>query len=100
MLIDLFLDSPRTGTSVGIGWSEVEDRGESRVLLSGSERWTWQQMKIRQRLGSDERNGARWQLVIGVERGRADDRAESGTEGARVALLSQSRFSGGVALAF
>ncbi len=99
VLVDLFVDSPGTGTSLGLGWSEVEDRGDAGVLLSGAERWTWQQLTLRQRLGP-EGPGLRWQLVVGVERGRAVDTNERGAEAARLALLSQSRVSGGLALAF
>jgi len=98
--VDLHIDVPRTGTFVGLAWSEIEDRGVERVLLSGADGWVWRQLNVRQRLAQSDWRGATWQLVVGVEHGRVSRPDALDDDSPRLAFLSQRRISGGVALAF
>jgi hypothetical protein len=102
--IDLEVASPEIGTFVALVWESLAGEDVETSPLSGAEGWTRRSINLRQRLGLGEGWASRCFLLLSVgDRRLEGPPLETDTarpDAARLALLEERRFSGGLAVAF
>jgi hypothetical protein len=96
----LLMELPRTGTWVELELASVEDQSAEPQLFDGTALWRRQTVHVRQRLGELSWAGATWHLAFAFERSDLEEASGQEPETPRIAMLSRSRFLGGVSLAF
>jgi hypothetical protein len=96
----LLMELPSTGTWIELELAEVEDESADPQLFDGAALWRRQTVHVRQRLGELSWAGATWHLAFAFERSDVEESSSQQTETPRVAMLTRSRFLGGVSLAF
>ena len=97
--VEFVMQSGKTGTWVSVSWSELEDRGHRKQLLAGARNWEFQEVSLRQRLGSWGLPSGSWHVLVNLEQGKVPHQEDDQDSG-RLAVLDRRRVSGGLAVIF